>query len=211
MTWIIFDEADHYSPAPDFCLPSSQEKMVCLRDYHEECNVVLIFTHDTGCLGCRELLESFARRQEDYVIEEAKILAILPEPVEALQAEPFLSTLPFLLLSDPQESTRKEYAGLMAESLVSANDSILFVLDRYGAPYTALIDRELDSPIIHQEVQSWLAYTAFNARSEGSPNGPSGHRLCNDPTLSSKLTVRRLNQDGAVSENDGRYAAHASV
>jgi peroxiredoxin len=158
MTWVIFDEADHYSPAPNFCLPSSQGKTVCLRDFHEDCNIVLIFTHGAGCQACREMLESFARRQGDYLDEDARVLGILPETVETLQKDPALSSLPILLLSDAHGATRQVYAGLMAEGVVQAEDSMLFVLDRYSAPYSALIDRELSYSTVHQEVKSWLAY-----------------------------------------------------
>lgn len=31
------------SPAPDFCLPSSQDAEVCLKDFHGKDNVVLLF------------------------------------------------------------------------------------------------------------------------------------------------------------------------
>jgi peroxiredoxin len=158
MTWVIFDEADHYSPAPNFCLPSTQGKTVCLRDYYEDCNIVLIFTHGTGCDSCLEILKSFALRRVDYLEEDAITLAILPEPLETIQTDPLLSALPILLLSDPLGATRQAYAGLMAEGVVPAESSMLFVLDRYSAPYTALIDRELDGAAVHQEVKSWLFY-----------------------------------------------------
>jgi hypothetical protein len=35
---------------------------------------------------------------------------------------------------------------------------MLFVLDRYGAPYAALTGPELDDPGLQQEVLEWLAF-----------------------------------------------------
>jgi peroxiredoxin len=158
VTWIIFDEADHYTPAPHFCLPSNLGPQICLRDYHEDCNLVLIFTHSLDCLSCRETLQDFASRQSEYSDHEARILAVLPVEDKVLQANPDWSRLPFPLLSDPNGNTRKVYARLMEESLVSKDDSLVFVLDRYNAPYAALVDRELGSSSLHQDIQSWLAY-----------------------------------------------------
>ena len=36
-------QAEVGSPAPDFCLPSSDEGQVCLKDFRDKHNVVLLF------------------------------------------------------------------------------------------------------------------------------------------------------------------------
>ena len=38
-----FAAAEVGSPAPDFCLPSSQGEKVCLKDFKGKANVVLLF------------------------------------------------------------------------------------------------------------------------------------------------------------------------
>lgn len=36
-------QAEVGSPAPDFCLPSSDDSQVCLKDFRDKHNVVLLF------------------------------------------------------------------------------------------------------------------------------------------------------------------------
>ena len=142
MLWIRFDESDHWNPAPSFCLPGISEKQpwaqICLQDYHEDCNLALFFAHRGDCPDCIQALHAFAGRHDDYNYQEAKILAVFPEPLERLAGDPALAGLPFPLLADPQGSTRRAYEALMAPGLVQEEAPLLFVLDRYNAPYAAL-------------------------------------------------------------------------
>jgi peroxiredoxin len=146
MTWIRFDESDHWKPAPAFCLPALKEGraggQICLDVYRENCNLALFFTHGRHCPGCLRALETFARRMGDYRDLETQILAIFPDRPEELAAKPGLARLPFPLVSDRGNRTRQSYAGLVAAELVGEGDSLLFVLDRYNAPYAALVNAE---------------------------------------------------------------------
>ncbi len=158
MTWIIFDESDRRLPAPNFCLPAIDVDTICLRDYHEDCNLVLIFTHPSHPESYLEDLKAFTRHLPEYQAENAKILVVLPEGVGEIKSNPQLVALPITLLSDPKGFTRLKYAGLMAEGLVSPDDSMIFVLDQYSAPYSAYIEKEFNNPTIHQDILSWLAF-----------------------------------------------------
>lgn len=114
-----------------------------MRDYQEECSVVLLFTHGKDCPACKAMLTSFAGRQGEYRTNDATILAIVPEPVEEISGDRILRDLPFEVLVDDGGRVRRQYTGLMDESLTKEEDSLLFVLDSYAAPYAALIGPEL--------------------------------------------------------------------
>ena len=159
LTWILFDEADHRRPAPYFQLPSAPGRPVALDDYRGRDNLVLFFAHSVGCQDCAAALRSFASHMPAYNRQESVILAIFPDPVEEIHVSGLLD-LPFPLLEDSGSAVRRKYAGLMAESLVEAGDVLLFVLDRYGAPYTALVGDELGigAEGFHRETLKWLEY-----------------------------------------------------
>lgn len=61
-----------------------------------------------------------------------------------------------LLLADPEGETRGAYTALLPDG--TAGDALLFVLDRYGAPYAALSCPEAGELAIQQEVLEWLAF-----------------------------------------------------
>lgn len=157
MAWIIFDEADHYAPAPDFCLVTNLGNRVCLRDYQEDCNLALVFLPAQPVRGVPLQLSEFSARCDEYLSFDAKILAVLQgDQRPALGPGAEAACIPLLL--DRDGRVRQAYAGLMAASLTADDDLIIFVLDRYNAPYAAWIGKELGDPALHQEVQSWLAF-----------------------------------------------------
>lgn len=159
LTWILFDEADHRRPVPYFRLASALGRPVALDDYRGRDNLVLFFAHSVGCLDCAAALRSFASHMPAYNKQESVILAIFPDPVEEIQDSGLLD-LPFPLLEDSGSAVRRKFAGLMAESLVDNGDVLLFVLDRYGAPYAALVLDELGIGMegFHRETLKWLEY-----------------------------------------------------
>ena len=85
-----------------------------------------------------------------------------------MEGEPALLELPFPVLADPGGRVRQAYAGLMDESLVNEGDTLLFVLDVYGAPYSAYVSAlgsalgsaqdGLYSPALHEDVLKWLEF-----------------------------------------------------
>lgn len=143
MRWILFDTYDRETPAPNFCLDSVKGEQVCLKDYQEECSIVLIFTHGSQCTTCEEMLKSFAGRQGDYRESDAVVLAVVPEPIEAISTDSFYRDLPFDVVFDENSIVRKSFSELMDESMTNDEDTMLFVLDSYAAPYAALIGPEL--------------------------------------------------------------------
>jgi peroxiredoxin len=159
LTWILFDEADHRRPAPYFRLPSAQGRPVALDDYRGRDNLVLFFGHSADCPNCGAALLGFASRLVAYNQQESVVLAIFHASADEIRDPEFLD-LPFPLLADPGGMVRQKYAGLMAESLVDSEDVLVFILDRYGAPYAALVGGELGIGVdgFHHEALKWLEY-----------------------------------------------------
>lgn len=166
MHWILFDESDHRAPAPGFCLPTVKGSQVCLQDFHEDCSLVLFIARDNDCPGCRELLQEFALRQQDYQAQDAKIIAILPEQPNILAQQPDIAKLPFPVLADGKVNVRDAYASLMREGMVGPQDSMIFILDCYSAPWAALIGSDLKKvqngdhfdENIQEDILKWLEY-----------------------------------------------------
>lgn len=156
MTWIIFDEADHYVPAPYFCLQALDGTSVCLRDYHEDCNLVLVFPNVSDPHHFKPGLDALAAREREYRSFDAKILVVLSQAGD-LAGSAGLS-YPFRFVLDVLGKIRRDYAALMAASLVQDEDALIFVLDRYNAPYSAWIGRDFGDPSIQKDIQSWLAF-----------------------------------------------------
>jgi peroxiredoxin len=165
MIWIRFDEEDRRTSAPHFCLDSILGEQVCLQDQYEEYNLVLVFTHGLGCQECQSTIRALLERDIEYREQASKALIIIPDDRHMggqLEKDLFLHGLPeetlARMLLDPNGHTRREYTNLISASLVGDEDQIIFVLDTYGAPYTAVIDRELDSREVYDEILNWLQY-----------------------------------------------------
>jgi hypothetical protein len=165
MLWIRFDEQDRRTSAPPFCLSSNMGKRVCLQDLYEKNNLVIVFMHAVDCQDCHSTINAFAERELEYRGQESQVLIILPNGVQERGTSGNGKLLAALsegmgarLLFDPGWVTRKAYAELMSADLVDEDDNMLFVLDAYGAPYTAVIAKHFDKGEIHNEVLSWLQY-----------------------------------------------------
>jgi peroxiredoxin len=166
MLWVRFDEQDRQIRSPHFCLNSIIGGQVCMQDFYELSNLVVVFLHDINCPDCQRVSADFVRQEDAYQNHQSRVLLIFPQTLQEIRlALQWNATLlksleksSIHLLSDPGKYTRQSYARLMSASLTGEDDTILFVLDSYGSPYTAVIARELDDPEIHSEILSWLQY-----------------------------------------------------
>jgi peroxiredoxin len=162
MRWIRFEEEDRRSPAPDFCLPDAAGKTICKSDYRGDCSLVLAFLHSLDCEECQQAVQGFIENQASYHKEDARVLVIIPpgngEAAERAGENPHVEQPPVTILADRDGEIRKTYAGLMVESLITAQDAALFILDSYGAPYAAYVSPELTDPGLHSEILSWLSF-----------------------------------------------------
>jgi peroxiredoxin len=165
MLWVRFDEQDRQIRAPDFCLNSIIGDTVCLDDFYELTNLVIIFLLDINSKDCQNALSNFARRKNDYKRFQSSVVFIFPQTLQEINrairlnlSPKVVEKSPSLILSDPYDKIRRAYNGLMSETLIKDNDVTLFVLDSFGSPYTALISKDLDDHEIHTEILSWLQY-----------------------------------------------------
>jgi peroxiredoxin len=151
--WYAFPEGDRRRIAPAFRLTASSGKRITLANYRGRSNLVLLFVHGADCAACQAALKTFADHRADYQAQTAEVLIVWPAAPDRTPVPPGFG-LPGL--ADPGGETRRAYAARLPTGL--AGDAMLFVLDRYGAPYAALTGPELDDPGLQQEVLEWLAF-----------------------------------------------------
>ena len=154
MRWYAFPENARNRIAPPFRLLSSEGRPIALADYRGRSNLVLFFAHGLDCAPCRAALVAFAAHSADYRARAAEVLVVSPTMMD--------ETLPAThvgppVLSDPAGEVRRAYAALLPNG-TGDDQVLLFVLDRYGAPYAALACPEADAPTLQQEVLEWLAF-----------------------------------------------------
>jgi len=160
MLTIQFDDADHQTPAPYFLLNEAGGRSISARDFYEESSVLLCFLHAPDCNACREFLETVASRLEDYRWAGAQVLAIYPASAETLRSKLDWVNRGILLLADPENVIRRQYASLMAPGLIADRAIMFFVLDAYFAPYACLTGLEPEASA-REEIENWLQYISI--------------------------------------------------
>jgi peroxiredoxin len=172
MKWYSFGEAQRRRRAPDFRLTAAGGQAVTLDDYRRQHNLVLFFTHNSDCASCEALMRDFAARRADYRAQDAQVVAIVPatqERVRHLQADLNLS---YPLLADPQAAAQRAYMQLIPDA--PGDKNAVFVIDRYGAPYAALVDAVPDDPAVHEEILDWLGFIEVQCPECGIAEWPVG-------------------------------------
>jgi peroxiredoxin Q/BCP len=154
MRWYAFPESARNRTAPAFRLMSGTGRPISLADYRGRSNLVLFFAHGTDCTACCTALAAFAAHRAEYRAQATEVLVVAPVPTDAT---PKPSYLEFLVLSDATGEVRRAYAALLPNG-IGDDEVLLFVLDRYGAPYAALACPEADDPALQREVLEWLAF-----------------------------------------------------
>lgn len=154
MVWYTFDERQKHELAPNFHLSSGRGEEVTRANYQGRANLVLLFLPRTRA---PEALRAFAARQKDYAAEEARVLAIIDCRQEELDTLSDGQPTPFPLLADPESLVRRQYVGL-APLEAGADDTLIFVLDRYGAPYAASAVADPAEAKLQEEILEWLGF-----------------------------------------------------
>ncbi len=143
-------------PMQDFCLPAVGGKALCLHDWRGKNNLVLFFAHSIRtCTLCWQRLVELSTRFNNYADLDAKILAVLPDSVEALSQDALVAGLPFPVLADELKKVHRLYAAQIFNA--TPDSAMLFILDRYTAPYVAWVGADLGQQVV-REVESWLNY-----------------------------------------------------
>jgi peroxiredoxin len=161
MLWIRFDEEDHYASAPGFCLPGA-DGSACLSDFYGDCNVILYLAHHYQCQDCLDFIGGFTDHRQQYREQEARLIVVFPDdPLEAARREHlerFDRDPMVTVLFDTHQTVRKQYTALIDASLYEDGDALLYILDKYGAPYYALAEKVFEAESVHTSALKWLNY-----------------------------------------------------
>lgn len=154
-----FEQQIGSMPAPYFALPSGFGRRVAIDYYRSRLNVVLCFLDDADSEGTTRALQALAEQRPRYQREEAEVLAVLPVPIEAVTELQQSLKLPYPLLADPEGGTRCRFEALLTEA--PPGGTLVFVLDRFNAPFAVLGGAPLDDPALQREILEWLAFVGL--------------------------------------------------
>lgn len=150
-----FSHLQRDQPAPSFRLKSSRDGLIALSDYREQSNLVIVFLHSLDCPRYQRALQNFVDYQREYQENSAQVLVVVSGPA-AQSALEEAEAYPFPVLADPESTARRAYAVLL--SVPVEDEPMIFILDRYGAPYAALICSDLSDPSLQKEILKWLDF-----------------------------------------------------
>lgn|SRR5574341_644857 len=95
-------------PAPDFCLPDQNEKLVCLKDFQGQW-VVLYFYPKDNTPGCTIEALDFTKYNSKFATLNAVILGVSKDNCRSHQKFIAGKKLTITLLSDPKTDAQKLY------------------------------------------------------------------------------------------------------
>ena len=96
--------------APEFCLPETSGKEVCLNDYKGKWVVVYFYPKDNTS-GCTKEAIDFTERRADFEKEDAVIIGISKDSVASHNKFVQKHNLGILLLSDESKEVHKAYGA----------------------------------------------------------------------------------------------------
>jgi len=122
--------------APAINLPASNGKNISLKDFQNKKNIVLYFYPKDDTPGCTVEACNFRDAIKDVEKKDAIILGVSPDGVD--RHEKFINKfkLPFLLLSDEEKKTCKDYGVWVKKSMYGREymgvARTTFVIDKAG-------------------------------------------------------------------------------
>jgi len=168
--WLDFSHIQRNQPAPSFRLNSSRGGTVALSDDRGRLNLVLVFLPGLDGPGCRAALQNFADRYREYQASAAQVLVVVSGPA-AQGALEEATAYPFPVLADPEGEARRAYIALLPAP-VGDDQPVVFILDRYRAPYVAWTGSQPDDPALQDEFLDWLDFMEFQCPECGAPEWP---------------------------------------
>lgn len=130
--------------APDFSLPASHGKQVSLKDFRNKNKVVLYFYPKDDTPGCTVEACGFKDEIHSFILQNAVVMGISPDPIKSHEKFIMKYDLPFLLLSDEDKKIcqaygvwikksmyGREYMGVARETFIIGNDGkIIKIFDK---------------------------------------------------------------------------------
>jgi peroxiredoxin len=110
-------------PAPIFCLQNENDEQICLSDFKEKNNVLLIFVRGEWCPMCHIMLRTYARESAQFRENNVFLLVIGPDPTGVNRKMAEELKLDFQILSDTGLNVTHLYRlKIKAEHLLHANN-----------------------------------------------------------------------------------------
>ena len=119
------------SPAPNFSLPSQEDKMVSLSDYKGKW-VVLYFYPKDMTTGCTIEAHNFQHDQEKFLKANAVILGVSVDSVDSHKQFCAKDGLNFTLLSDEEKKVVAQYGSLGNYAGFKIANRNTFLIDPQG-------------------------------------------------------------------------------
>ncbi len=116
--------------APDFTLPSQLGDTVTLSEYFGKKNVVLYFYPKDESIGCTREACAFRDSYEIFASLGAEVLGVSGQSVESHKSFATHHGLPFILLSDADNSIRKLYGIPATMGLIPGR--VTYIIDKKG-------------------------------------------------------------------------------
>jgi len=118
------------SQAPSFHLPTAKGNYVSLEDFRGKKNVVVYFYPKDFTRGCTAEACEFRDYYEQFKLLGAEVIGISGDSAQSHEEFAREHALPFILLSDPDGSTRKAYDVKKSLGLIPGR--VTFVIDKQG-------------------------------------------------------------------------------
>ncbi len=136
-TWIGFDRDE--SPAPR------------LPGLHLPASLLVYFSHGPACAACAGFVQALASQPGALQAADAALVVVSPAPLEVPPGVAFLA--------DPDGLLERRFRQIL--EFDTGSQRLLFVLDRYNAPYKAWTGPEPDPPALPAETLAALERLAI--------------------------------------------------
>lgn len=109
--------------APVFCLENENNEKVCLEDFKNKHNVLLIFVRGEWCPLCHIMLRTYMKESQKFREKNVFLLVVGPDPTGVNKKMAQELKLDFHILSDPSLNTTTAYRlKIKAEHLMHADN-----------------------------------------------------------------------------------------
>jgi len=116
--------------APDFILPSNKRTDIILSSFKGSKNVILFFYPKDGSPGCTQQVCSFQDSYEVFKELGAEVVGISSDDVYSHEKFAVENLLEYILLSDKDNTVRKQYGAMGALGLITGR--VTYVIDKEG-------------------------------------------------------------------------------
>jgi peroxiredoxin len=96
-------------PAPAFCLQNENDEKVCLNDFKDKHNILLVFVRGEWCPMCHIMLRAYMKESAQFREKNVFLLVIGPDPTGVNKKMALDLKLDFHILSDPGLKVTHDY------------------------------------------------------------------------------------------------------